>query len=185
MQETTQETTQEFTQEFSSEGTYVDPYQQTEAVINEAEKAAKPKSSLIPGIVGALLGSLIGCILWIVIYKLGYIAGIAGLVTGVCAMKGYELFGRTLDKKGVIVSVIIMIVMIFFANKLAWSWEIYEVYTKDFGYDMSFFDAFVSADDIIELSELTGSYYGDLVVGYLLTALSAVRPIINAFKSSN
>ncbi|MGN1158389.1 MAG: hypothetical protein ACI4TK_19625 [Agathobacter sp.] len=141
-------------------------------------------SNLIPGLVGAFLGSLIGAVLWVVIYKIGFIAGIAGAVIAVCAMKGYEMLGKSLDKKGVICSLLIVIVTIFLANKISWSWEIFEVYTKEFGYDMTFFDAFVSADEIIEFSELTVDYYKDLAIGYVLTALSCYKNFITAFKSA-
>ena len=150
----------------------------------EPQPVAPVSSNLIPGLVGAFLGSLIGAVLWVVIYKVGFIAGIAGAVTAVCAMKGYEMLGKSLDKKGVICSIIIVIVAIFLANKVAWSWEIFEVYTKDFGYDITFFDAFVGADEIIELSELTANYYGDLAIGYLLTVLSCYKNFIAAFKSA-
>lgn len=140
------------------------------------------KSNLVAGLVGAFLGSLLGCILWVLIYKLGYIAGIAGAVIGICAMKGYELLGGHLDKKGVIGSVIIMIVMIYFANNVSWSWEIYDVFKAD--YDITFFDAYVSMKDVLIESDLMGSYYGDLIIGYLLTAVASFRNIMNAFKVS-
>lgn len=137
------------------------------------------KSNFIPGLVGAFLGSLIGCVLWIIIYKLGYIAGIAGAVTGVCAMKGYEMLGKHLDKKGVIGSVIIMFVSIYFANKLAWSWEAYEALRF-----FSFPEIFRNLGDILAESDLTGSYYGDLAIGYALTLLCTYKNIISAFKAS-
>lgn len=144
----------------------------------------KVSSNLIPGLVGAFLGSLIGAVLWVIIYKVGFIAGIAGAVTAVCAMKGYEMFGKSLDIKGVLSSLAIVVVTIFLANKIAWSWEIYEVYTQQFGYEMSFFDAFASADEIIEFSELTGDYYKDLIIGYGLTVLSCYKNFIAAFKAA-
>lgn len=139
------------------------------------------KSNLIPGLVGALLGSLIGCVLWVIIYRFGYIAGIAGAVTAICAMKGYEKFGNVLDKKGVICSVIITVIMIFLANKIAWAWEAYSVY-GDYGY--SFSDCFRSLGEIIKASDLTGNYYIDLVIGYGLTLLASYKNFINAFKTS-
>ena len=45
----------------------------------QAKKAIK--SNPVAGIVGAFLGALAGAVLWVLIYQLGYIAGIAGLVT--------------------------------------------------------------------------------------------------------
>lgn len=139
------------------------------------------KSNLAAGLVGAFLGSLIGCILWVLIYKLGYIAGIAGAVTGICAMKGYELLGGHLDKKGVIGSVIIMIVMIYFANKLAWSWEVYDAFKE---YGISFSDAYRNLSAVLTEYDLTGSFYGDLIIGYLLTAVASFRSIVSTFKAS-
>lgn len=147
---------------------------------NQAAIAAQ-KSNLAAGLVGAFLGALIGCVLWILIYKLGYIAGLAGAVTGICAMKGYELLGGHLDKKGVIGSILIMIVMIYFANKLAWSWEVYDAFKE---YDISFSDAYKNLSLVLEDSDLTGSFYGELVIGYLLTAVASFRNIIGAFKAS-
>lgn len=139
------------------------------------------KSSLIPGLVGAFLGSLIGCALWVAIYKLGYIAGIAGAVTGICAMKGYEMLGKCLDKKGVAGSVIIMFLTIYLANKLAWSWEAYDA-LKLYGYTFS--DAYRGLNEILRELDLTGSYYGDLIIGYVLTLVCTLKNIINAFKAS-
>lgn len=139
------------------------------------------KSNLAAGIVGAFFGALIGCVLWIIIWKLGYIAGIAGFVIGVCALKGYELLGKTLDIKGAIATLIIMIVAIFFANKLAWSMDAYAA-LKDYGW--TFFDIFQNLDYILEESELTSSYITDLIIGYVLTALSSFKLIIGAFGSA-
>ncbi|XCP83685.1 hypothetical protein ABXS75_11410 [Roseburia hominis] len=139
------------------------------------------KSNLVPGLVGALLGSLIGCALWIVIYKLGYIAGIAGAVTAICAMKGYELLGGCLDRKGVIGSVIIMLVIIYIGNKVAWSWEAYDA-LKEYGYTFS--DCFRGLGEILKASDLVGGYCTDLVIGYGLTLVCSYKNIINAFRAS-
>ena len=63
---------------------------------NRQQLKEKP-GNMFTGIVGALLGALIGGVLWVVIYQLGYIAGIAGLVAAVCALKGYEKFGGKIN----------------------------------------------------------------------------------------
>ena len=39
----------------------------------------------------------------------------------VCALKGYELLGGKLTKKGVIISVVIMIVMIYVGDRVDWA----------------------------------------------------------------
>ena len=145
------------------------------------EAVLSQKSNLLSGLIGAFLGSLIGAVLWIAIYRFGYIAGIAGVVTGICAMKGYGLLGGSLDKKGVIGSVVIMIITIYFANKIAWSWEAYDVLKE---YDYTFSDTFVNLYEILTDSDLVFSYFKDLLIGYLLTAVASYRDIINAFRAT-
>ena len=151
------------------------------ALQNHRAQKQSEKSKLVPGLVGALLGSLIGCVLWVLIYRLGYIAGIAGAVTAICAMKGFELLGGHLDRKGVIGSVIIMLVMIFLANKVAWAWEVYAAW-GDYGW--SFSECFRYLNQILTEYDLMGAYVGDLVIGYILTILCSIRSIIQAFKTS-
>ncbi len=138
------------------------------------------KSNFIAGLTGAVLGSLIGCAVWVLIYKLGYIAGLAGAITAVCAMKGYEILGGVLDKKGVAGSVIIMIIMIYGANKFAWTWDAYDSLK---GYGWSFTEVFRELDYILEESELTGGYITDLVIGYVLTAFASFKSIIAGFRA--
>ena len=153
------------------------------ALLEDNKAAVKgQKSSLIPGLVGAFLGALIGAVLWIGIYKLGYIAGIAGAVTVICAMKGYEKFGGAMDVKGVLISVIISVVMIYFANNIAWAWEAYDALES---YGFTFSDAYRGLQDILVETELTSSYYGDLAIGYFLTLICSIGTIISAFRSSS
>lgn len=139
------------------------------------------KAKFVPGLVGAFIGALIGAALWILIYRLGYIAGIAGAVTAICAMKGYEMLGGHLDKRGVIGSVIIMVLVIFFANKISWAWEAYDALAD---YDWTFSECYRQLSYILTETETTGSYYGDLVIGYVLTIVCCIKPIVSAFKAS-
>lgn len=140
------------------------------------------KSKFIPGIVGSLLGSLIGCVVYFFMWQLGYIAAIAGLITAVCAFKGYEMLGGVVDKKGVLACIVVIIFAVFFANQIVWSYDAYSVYKE---YDVGFFDCFRAINDIIADSDLTAQYYGNLVIAYLMTVLGSFRSVVNAFKSSS
>ena len=139
------------------------------------------KSNLLFGIVGAFLGALAGAVLYFVIYQLGFIAGISGLVMAVLAMKLYEKFGGCLDLKGVIASIVIVMVMVFFANKVAWAWEAYQALK---GNDWTFFDCFRNLDAILELSDLKGSYGSDLFVSYLISIVGCLGKFIAAARGS-
>ena len=145
------------------------------------ESVLAEKSQLIPGIVGALFGSLIGVALWVIIYRLGFISALAGMVMGVCSLKGYELLGKKLDTKGVIVCIVIMLGMVYLANKLAWTLDAYSVLKQ---YDWSFSECFREMNYILDTLDLTGDYIRDLVMGYALTALGSFSLIWNAMKSS-
>lgn len=146
------------------------------------EEIKSQKSNLVGGLVGAFLGALIGVVLWIVIGKLGYISGIAGFVMGFCAMKGYELLGKHLDKKGVIACIIMLVIMVYFANKLTWA---ISAYSELKAYDWTFSEVFQNLGYILSESGLTGGYFTDLVIGYLLTALASFGSIRNAFRASS
>lgn len=141
------------------------------------------KSHVIPGIIGALLGSLVGVILWVVIYELGYIAGIAGAVMVIMAMKGYEKFGGSLDTKGIVLSCLISIGMIFISNKVAWSLEAYLAFSGE-GYGTSFFDIYRYLFDLLEELNLMGDFYADLAIGYFLFLLAGAGTIVNALRAA-
>lgn len=138
------------------------------------------KSSFFPGILGAFGGALIGGALWILIYRLGYIAGIAGAVSAICAMKGYEMLGKRLDVKGIAGSVIIMIATIFLASRISWSWDMYDV-LKEYDYDFS--TIFFHFSELLDMFEASGEYIKELMIGYGLTAVCSVGYIIEAFRS--
>jgi hypothetical protein len=194
MQDTTQENMQVNTQanpyenseftatENKSNTTYeygydpVNPFEQLE------EPPIKIKSDFFLGLIGALVGSLIGVILWVLIYKIGFIAGIAGAVTVICAMQGYKILGHALDKKGVFLSIVITIIMIYVANRISWAWEIYTVYAEDPVYKISFLEAFIGVDEVVSYSNLTGVYLKDLIIGYLLTVVAGYKDVIRAFR---
>lgn len=141
------------------------------------------KSNFFPGLVGALIGSLIGVALWVLIYQLGYIAGIAGAAMIVCAMIGYEKLGKALDVKGVIVSFLICVVMIFVANQISWSMIIAREY-GNVGVHVSFFEVFGDLFDIIDDLDLMADFIGELVIGYLLFIAAGISTVINAFKGA-
>lgn len=148
---------------------------------NKAE-IKKQKGALIPGLAGAFLGAIIGAVLWIGIYKLGYIAGIAGAVTVICALKGYEKFGGAMDVKGIVASVVMSAIMIYFANNIAWAWEIYDAFKS---YHITFSEAYRSLHDVLSSTGSQSDYYADLVIGYVLTLICSIGTVVSAFRTSN
>ena len=104
------------------------------------------------------------------------------IAIGICAMKGYEMLGGHLDKKGVVISSVIMVVMIYFGNRIAWSWDAYDA-LKDQGF--TFFDSYQYLGEILDQTGLAGDYYTDRAIGYVLSFVCGARYIIHAFRASN
>lgn len=145
---------------------------------NINQKIKEGNGNIIGGIVGALLGSLIGVILWVLIYQLGYISAIAGAVMIVCALKGYEMLGGKLNKTGIIISCIISVIMVFFAEQLSLALEIYKSYNDA----LTFFGAFQSIPAFMTISEVRTAVFGDLAIGYILLAVGAWSTVYQALK---
>lgn len=141
------------------------------------------KSHLIPGLIGAFLGSFAGVALWVLIYYLGYIAGIAGAVMIIASMYGYEKLGGALDTKGVIVSFVISVIMIYISNKLSWTMVAYNEFREN-GIDISFFDLYRGLMDLIKELDVMGDFISDLVIGYLLFIVAGISNVIKALKDA-
>ena len=87
----------------------------------------------ITGIVGALVGVAIGVAAWVGIYQLGYIAGIAGFIMMICSIKGFELLGGGINIPAMILCVVIDLVAVYFAHKLAVTVSIMQELNYGFG----------------------------------------------------
>ena len=132
------------------------------------------------GIVGALLGSLVGALAIILISQLGYVSVLSGLLMGVCAVKGYELLAKKLSVKGVVISIVIMVIVTFFANRVDWGIEIYKAFGKE--YDVSFFECFKSVGEFVREGAIEG-YYGNLVLLDLFTLGGGIPTAIGLMKN--
>lgn len=139
--------------------------------------------NMIAGIVGSFLGALVGVVVIIVLDQLGYVAAISGLVMGFCALKGYELLGGKLSKKGVVISVIIMILMIWVGNRASWSLIMQQqVFT-----DESPFSVFRYFNEAVQTLkdggvDISGDYAKSLAMQYGFAVLGSGSTIFSAFR---
>ena len=85
---------------------------------NRSYSKSEKSENVVTGIVGALLGSFIGVIAIVLIGQLGYVSVLAGLIMGVCTVKGYAFLAGKLSKKGALISVVIMFAMTYAAAVL-------------------------------------------------------------------
>ena len=144
---------------------------------NAEVEMSNTNENFIGGLVGAFLGSVLGLIAIIIIGQLGYVSVVSGLVMGVCTVKGYELMGKKLSAKGIVVCCIFMIFMPYFADKLDWSITI----SKEFEWSLS--DVFQNFWPLIDGADIAVDFYVDLFKVYLFTAVGAIPMMLNIIKS--
>lgn len=139
--------------------------------------------NILAGFVGAFLFSLIGGLLYFVLYQVGIIAGICGLVIFVLANFGHGLFAKTKNKASIaalIASIAATIVMIFLAEYISLSFEIFQAY-KDYG--ITFFDAIRATPEFLEEPEIASALAEELTIAYMLGFIASISNIVNIVKS--
>ena len=148
--------------------------------LDDQQKAMK-KDNVIAGVVGAFLGSLIGVLCIIVIGELGYVAAISGVVMAICVLKGYEMLGGKASKKGIVISVIIMLVMTWVGDRLDWAIMVYRELSQYADVNITIFDCYRMIPEMLSEGYIdTANYIMNLFMIYVFLLLGMV-PTIKGF----
>lgn len=139
--------------------------------------AANKKENVIGGVVGAFLGSLLGAVCIILVSQLGYVAAISGLVMAICTLKGYTLLGGKLTAKGIVISVVIMLLMTYMADRLDWAIVVARELEEDLFVSYQAIPELISAE-VIAASD----YYANLGMVYLFLVVGAVPTVWAAVR---
>lgn len=173
--------------EVKNEGVSVPEYAYTSTEPAQTAAAEPPVvENVAAGIVGALLFALVGGLLYFVIYQFGYIAGIAGYIAVICAVKGYSFFAKKESLKGVIISIVAAVVVILVSAYLAIGFsllrELHKFYPEE---NITFFDAVNSIPIYMQADpEFTSAMIREFVIALLLCALASFSAIRNAIVSA-
>ncbi len=135
----------------------------------------KQRDNLPLGILGALLGVLLGIILWVVIGQIGFIAGIAGYAIVFCSMKGYEILGKGLSKRGIVICVILSFLAVIVAEVASLGLTAF----VELGPDAIYY-----LPELLQEPELVGIIVKDLAVGYALSIWASYSFIKNIWKQA-
>ena len=160
-------------------------YQQPAAPVAAPLKPEK-KENIPLGVLGAIGGAILGGISIILFSQMNMISAISGVLLAICTMKGYELLGGKLSTVGIVVSIVLMAVTPFLADRLDWAivlmqdtgMELMEALEAvpemmNGGYDYGDYTYTIDQDD----------YISNLGMLYLFTALGAVSNVVNAIKA--
>ena len=138
---------------------------------------AERRENVLTGLIGAFLGSLIGVACIVAIGQLGYVASISGVIMAVCAIKGYELLGGAMSRKGAVIACILIVLMTYLGNRLDFTVTVARLVGTDI------FSTFQALNELFDAGYLNaGAYWGNLVMLYLFTLLGAVPTLITAFR---
>ncbi|MCM1025500.1 MAG: hypothetical protein NC432_03655 [Roseburia sp.] len=146
------------------------------------QQKGKKRENIVGGIVGAFLGSLLGVLCIVLLSQLGYVAAISGAVMAVGVLKGYELLGGKLTKKGVVIGVVIMLLMTWLGDRLSWAILLYRAGGgAEVGYNL--FDCYRLVPYAVK-SEIIdpGSYGRDIAMIYAFLLLGAIPTIRSRVK---
>ncbi len=131
------------------------------------QESFQASENIFLGFIGAVLGSLIGVAAIVFVGQLGYISYISGLVMGVCVVKGYELLAKRFSTKGAIISIIVSLVMTFFANQLDWAVSFQRYY------GLSIFDTLPYIHEFLAEGYIDSyTYYFNLAFVFIFNAIT-------------
>lgn len=146
------------------------------------QQKKQKKENIVGGVVGALIGSLLGVVCIILLSQLGYVAALSGAIMAVGVLKGYELLGGKLTKKGIIISVVIMLFMTYLGDRLDWAIVLYrDGGGARAGYNV--FECYRLVPEMISMEIIEmGSYIANLILLYVFLLLGAVPTIRSKVK---
>ena len=143
-------------------------------------KAVQKKENVVTGFVGALIGALIGGGCIILLSQLGYVASLSGLVLAVCTLKGYELLAGNLSGKGIAISIALMLVTPYIADRIDWAIVIMQEWAA---YQVTFAQAFAVIPELLKEGAIEMSVYiQNLLMIYGFSALGAFATLKNVLK---
>ncbi len=120
-------------------------------------------ADIVKGLIGALIGALPGFLLWILVGRIGVVAAACGAVLAAGSYKGYSIATKNVlipEEKGLLVCFVVVLIAVFFAEKISWCWTIADGTGFSFGYIYSNFG------ELLELANSKGSFILSLIISY-------------------
>ncbi len=158
---------------------YSSDYEDDDEYEDEDEIITPHKEHFFTGLLGALVLALVGAALYFVVYQFGYVAGICGLVTYLISYLGYCICSRTrFSGKGIVVSLLFTIIVMFAAELLCISSTIYQDLVET--YNISFLEAVKRTPDYLKNQDVLKASIKELGMCYICSLIVLIPTIINA-----
>ena len=145
----------------------------------EVQAVPKKHENVVTGVVGAIIGAVLGGVSIILLSQLGFVAAISGFILAVCTLKGYELLGGQLTKRGIIISCVLMAITPYIADRIDWAIVITQTFADE-GVTLGM--AFAAVHEVIAENEMLGDYFTSLGMVYLFVVIGAFSTLKGLFK---
>lgn len=144
------------------------------------------KENLVLGMVGALLGALPGvaAIVFALQSEVMLPLVMFGAAMVICILLGYDRLGGRLTKKAAVIGGIVMLPMIYVADRLDWAIRLYKNGTAA-RFKLNFWQCFMEVPGMISRNVIHWESYSErLVAVYLFLLLGAVPTFIYLFRGN-
>lgn len=160
-----------------------------EIVIEEEQvRQEEKKPSLLLGTLGAILGAALGGGLIFFASRIGGLAGtIAGMLLSYLTIHGYRLLGRRLGRGGIMISMALIAVTTYIADRLDWACRVVTWQTEQVldtaAERLDVFGAFTLVPSLIDAGNIDFSAYMiNLAVMYVFCAVGAFLTLRSVLK---
>ena len=106
-------------------------------------------------------------------------AAISGVILAVCTLKGYELLGGRLSKRGIVISCVLMAITPYIADRLDWAIVIAQTFADE-GVTLGM--AFAAVHGVIAENDMVADYFSSLGMVYLFVVMGAFGTLKGLFK---
>ena len=129
------------------------------------------------GILGAFFGAMLGGGSIILLGQLGVISALSGTILAYATLKGYEKLSGKLSNFGIVVSIILMLITPYLADRVSWAIEIVQAFEG-----MDFLTAFMAVPEVIAQDEVWSAYLSDILFIYAFTAIGGFVVVRQTIK---
>lgn len=160
----------------------------TASLVRTKEETSQ-NGSVASGIIGALLGALLGAVPWAIAYYFGWFVALLGLVIGIAAKKGYELFhGKSCKAKGVVI-IVATVLGVFLGEAGAIIYAIYDMWLADpeiAAIGVTVLDAAVTFfHTLFTDSSLIAEMIPDILFGLVFAGLGIYQTVLQVFRDTD
>lgn len=147
--------------------------------------ASADRSNAFMGIIGALVVGLIGLVVWIVFAHFLNVISVWGCLAIIFTVYGgYYLGGRSLDKKGIVISFILTLVMVFAGVVGMSAFEVIVDFKESYGITMTFFQALDWTISSLDVDSFRTGFVSNLTISMIATLIGDIIAAVNAWKKA-